>query len=86
MICTSESFNAKTQYPFSIIYLPTQLEMDIVYRKTGFKCEFSRFLMYTNKKSSDLFRKKKAFNIYMFFFWKKNRNVLCTLNRCRQSY
>ena len=38
--------------------------MDIVYRKIGFKREFSRFLMYKNKKSSDLFR-KKTINTYL---------------------
>ena len=27
--------------PFSIHYLPTQIQMDIVYRKPGFKREFS---------------------------------------------
>ena len=39
------------QYPFSILYLPTQIQMDIIYRKTGFKREFSRFQMYKNKYS-----------------------------------
>ena len=29
-----------TQYPFQILYLPTQIKMNIVYRKTGFKREF----------------------------------------------
>ena len=38
--------------------------MDIVYRKTGFKREFSRFLMYKYKQSSDLFR-KKTINTYL---------------------
>ena len=37
-----------TQYPFSILYLPTQIQMDIVYRKLGFKREFSNFLIYKN--------------------------------------
>ena len=31
----------KAQYPFSILYLPTQIQMDIVYRKTRFKHEIS---------------------------------------------
>ena len=38
-----------TQYPFSILYLPTQIQMDIVYGKNGFKRECSRFLMYKYK-------------------------------------
>ena len=33
----------------SIGDLPTQIQMNIVYRKTGFKHEFSRFLMYKYK-------------------------------------
>ena len=41
--------NFSTQYPFKILYLLTQLQMDIVYRKTGFKRNFSRFYMYKYK-------------------------------------
>ena len=32
-----------SQYPFRILYLPTQIQMHILYRKPGFKREFSRF-------------------------------------------
>ena len=35
-----------TQYPYSILYLPTQIQMDVVYRKAVFKQEFLKFLMY----------------------------------------
>ena len=52
MYLTSEILKTQvstTQYPFSILYLPTLIQMDIVYRKTGFKRKFSRFLMYKYK-------------------------------------
>ena len=55
-IYTSEILN--THLFFNILYLPTQIQINIVYRKPGFKCEFSRFLMYKYKYSSVLFRKK----------------------------
>ena len=42
MICF-EHQKSLTQYPFSILYLPTQLQMYIVYRKTGFKSDFQDF-------------------------------------------
>ena len=35
-------FLSTTQYPFSILYLPPQIQMDIVYREPCFKREFSR--------------------------------------------
>ena len=35
-----------TQYPFRILYLSTQSQIDIVYGKPGFKCKFSRYPMY----------------------------------------
>ena len=42
--CTSEILNthhfSTTQYAFSIFYLPTQIQMDIVYPKPGFKRGF----------------------------------------------
>ena len=40
-------------------YLPTQIQMDILHRKTDFKRKFSRLLMYKYEKSSGLFRKKQ---------------------------
>ena len=47
--CISEILNtahlipfSTTQYPFSYLYLPTQIQMDIVCQKTGFKREFVR--------------------------------------------
>ena len=43
---TFNTYFLTTQYPFSILYLPSQIQMDIVYQKTGLKREFSRFLMY----------------------------------------
>ena len=40
-ISTSEILNTAhfltTQYQLSILYLPTKIQMDIVFRKTGFK-------------------------------------------------
>ena len=46
---------------FSILYLTTQIQMDIVYRKTGFQHEFLRLLMYKNLQSPDLFLKNDKF-------------------------
>ena len=43
---TFNTYFSTTQYPFIILYLPTKIQMNFVYRKTGFKHEFSRFLMY----------------------------------------
>ena len=50
-ICTSETLDmhitcfSSTQNQFRILYLPTQIQMDIVYQKLCFKHEFSRFLL-----------------------------------------
>ena len=41
----------------SILYLPTQIQMDIVHQKPSFKHKFLRLLMNKNKYSSKLFRK-----------------------------
>jgi hypothetical protein len=43
------TYFSTTQYLFSILYLLTQIQMNIVYRKNGFKREISRFLMYKYK-------------------------------------
>ena len=43
IICTSailNTHNSTSQYPFSILYLPTQIQMDIVYQKNSFKRKF----------------------------------------------
>ena len=40
-----EHLTPTTQHPFSILNLPTQIQMNIVHRKTGFKREFLRFLI-----------------------------------------
>ena len=65
-ICTSEILNTAhltpfltTQYPFSNSL--TQIQKDIVYWKTEFKCEFSRFLMYKYKLSTDLLKKSDKY-------------------------
>ena len=39
-------FYIKALKDFITVFLQTQLQMDIVYQKTGFKSRFSRFLMY----------------------------------------
>ena len=42
IILSNQNFFVLKQ--FSIPYLPTQIQMDIVYRKAGFNCQFSRFV------------------------------------------
>ena len=58
-ILNLNTYFSTTQYSFSILYLPTQIQMEILYRKPGFKREFERFLMYKCNQSYDLFRKTK---------------------------
>ena len=56
MFCTSEILNTAhlkpifRQHNINLVFstLPTQIQMDIVYRKTGFKREFSRFMTNIN--------------------------------------
>ena len=70
-ICASEVCKTPFKTGFSVHsnYLNVcgqiELQIDIVYRKIGFKCEFSRFLIYKYKLSSVLFRKKnRCLNIH----------------------
>ena len=42
-------FQQHNIHTFTIIYLLTQIQNDIMYRKTVFEREFLRFLMYKNK-------------------------------------
>ena len=95
MICTSEILNtlhliyhhfSTTQYPFSIFYLPTQVQMGIVYQKNGFKREFSTFLMYLFwKKTINTYLKEKnslhttqiySFKYVFIVFFNKNKMQL----------
>ena len=46
LLRTFNTYFSTIQYQFSILYLPIQIQINIVYRKTDFKREFSRYLMY----------------------------------------
>ena len=56
---TSKILNntSTTQYLFKILYLPTQIQMDIVYRKPGFKLII--IISFVSKKTIDMFLKAK---------------------------
>ena len=48
LIRTFNTYLSTTQYPFGILYLPKQIQMNIVYWKPGLKREFSSLLIYKN--------------------------------------
>ena len=64
-IHTFNTYFSTTQYPFSILYLHTQIQIDIVYRKPGFYASFKisnvHCTMYIDKQSFDLFRKNDEY-------------------------
>ena len=77
LICTLNISFSTTQYPLSILYLPTQIQMNTVYQKTGFKCKFSSFLMNININNHLYCFKKKTITIYL-----KAKNCTLKTNFC----
>ena len=49
-------FNHDAQYPFSILCLTTQIQMDIVYKKNDFKCEMNNHLICFEKNDKYVFK------------------------------
>ena len=62
-----------TQYPFRMIYLPTLIQIDIVCRKTGIKCEFQDFLCtnINNYLTIHALHEFLALNMYSSYFSKQ---------------
>ena len=71
----THNFRLGTQYAFSNLYLSTQIQMDIVYRKTGLKTS----VFWWTKLNNNLicFQKKSEAKIYIF--WNKKE---VSLKKC----